>query len=211
LRQACSVIVRPSSQTPGTAMVIVDCCRAGNLPPGVVNLVVGPTNATYALIMASKVVRKVSLTGSTRVGQQMIRDAADTMKKVSMELGGNAPLIVYGDADLETALNVAVATKYANAGQVCVTPDRFYVHESLHDAFVDGFATRAKAIKLGDGLDATVGMGPLINASRLAEIEGIVAGAVKAGARLVAGGGRGPASTLDSSSSRPFWPTSPTT
>ncbi len=134
-------------------MVIVDCCRAGSLPPGVVNLVVGPTNATYAPIMASKSVRKVSLTGSTRVGQQMIRDAADTMKKISMELGGKPPLIVYDDADLKTALNVSVPTKYVNAGQVCVTPDRFYVHESLHDAFVEGFAERAKAIKLGDGLD----------------------------------------------------------
>ena len=171
LAAGCSVIVRPSSQTPGVAMVIVDCCRAGNLPSGVVNLVVGPTGATYAPIMASKAVRKVSLTGSTRVGQQMIRDAADTMKKVSMELGGNAPLIVYDDADLETALNVSVPTKYANSGQVCVTPDRFYVHESLHDAFVKGFASRAKAIKLGDGLDPAVGMGPLINASRVAEIE----------------------------------------
>ena len=190
LAAGCSVVVRPSSQTPGTAMVIVDCCRAGNLPPGVVNLVIGPTNSTYAPIMASKAVRKVSLTGSTRVGQQMIRDAADTMKKVSMELGGNAPLIVYDDADLEAALNVAVPTKYANAGQVCVTPDRFYVHESLHDAFVDGFAARARAIKLGDGLDPTVGMGPLINASRLAEIEGIVADAVSAGAKIVAGGTR---------------------
>jgi succinate-semialdehyde dehydrogenase / glutarate-semialdehyde dehydrogenase len=192
LAAGCSVIVRPSSQTPGTAMVIVDCCRAAKLPAGVVNLVVGPTAATYAPIMASKVVRKVSLTGSTRVGQQMIRDAADTMKKVSMELGGNAPLIVYEDADLETALNVSVPTKYANAGQVCVTPDRFYVHESLHDAFVQGFAARAKAIRLGDGLDPAVGMGPLIGASRLAEMEGIVADAVKAGAKVVAGGGRAP-------------------
>jgi succinate-semialdehyde dehydrogenase/glutarate-semialdehyde dehydrogenase len=190
LAAGCSVIVRPSSQTPGTAMVIVDCCRAGDLPAGVINLVVGPTGATYAPIMASKAVRKVSLTGSTRVGQQMIRDAADTMKKVSMELGGNAPLIVYEDADLESALNVAVPTKFANAGQVCVTPDRFYVHESLHDAFVEGFAPRAKAIKLGDGLDPSVGMGPLISASRLAEIEGIVAGAVRDGARIVVGGGR---------------------
>jgi succinate-semialdehyde dehydrogenase / glutarate-semialdehyde dehydrogenase len=190
LAAGCSVIVRPSSQTPGTAMVIVDCCRAGNLPPGVVNLVVGPTGSTYAPIMASKAVRKVSLTGSTRVGQQMIRDAADTLKKVSMELGGNAPLIVYDDADLETALNAAVPTKYANAGQVCVTPDRFYVHESLHDAFVEGFASRAKAIKLGDGLDPTVGMGPLISASRIAEIEAIVAGAVRDGARVVTGGTR---------------------
>jgi succinate-semialdehyde dehydrogenase/glutarate-semialdehyde dehydrogenase len=190
LAAGCSVIVRPSSQTPGTAMVIVDCCRAGNLPPGVVNLVVGPTGSTYAPIMASKAVRKVSLTGSTRVGQQMIRDAADTLKKVSMELGGNAPLIVYDDADLETALNVAVPTKYANAGQVCVTPDRFYVHEDLHDAFVEGFASRARAIKLGDGLDPTVGMGPLISAARIAEIEAIVAGAVRDGATVVAGGTR---------------------
>ncbi len=203
LAAGCSVIVRPSSQTPGTAMVIVDCCRAGNLPSGAVNLVVGPTGATYAPIMASKAVRKVSLTGSTRVGQQMIRDAADTMKKVSMELGGNAPLIVYDDADLETALNVAVPTKYANSGQVCVTPDRFYVHESLHDAFVKGFTARAKAIKLGDGLDPAVGMGPLINASRAAEIEAIVADAVRAGARLpLAAAGRLP-STLAISSSRP--------
>jgi succinate-semialdehyde dehydrogenase / glutarate-semialdehyde dehydrogenase len=190
LAAGCSVIVRPSSQTPGTAMVIVDCCRVGNLPPGVVNLVVGPTSATYASIMASKAVRKVSLTGSTRVGRQMIRDAADTMKKVSMELGGNAPLIIYDDADLEAALNVAVQTKYANAGQVCVTPDRFYVHESLHDAFAEGFAARAKAIRLGDGLDPAVGMGPLINALRLAEIEGILAEAVRAGAKVVAGGAR---------------------
>jgi succinate-semialdehyde dehydrogenase/glutarate-semialdehyde dehydrogenase len=190
LAAGCSVIVRPSSQTPGVAMVIVDCCRAGNLPSGVVNLVVGPASATYAPIMASKVVRKVSLTGSTRVGQQMIRDAADTMKKVSMELGGNAPLIVYDDADLESTLNVVVPTKYANAGQVCVTPDRFYVHESLHDKFVEGFAARARAIKLGDGLDASVGMGPLINASRLTEIEAIVADATQAGAKVVAGGGR---------------------
>jgi len=152
--------------------------------------VVGPTAATYAPIMAAKSIRKVSLTGSTRVGQQMIRDAADTLKKVSMELGGNAPLIVYDDADMELALNVAVPTKYANAGQVCVTPDRFFVHESLHDIFVEGFVARATAIRLGDGLDPAVGMGPLINAGRRAEIEAVVAGAVKAGAKLVAGGQR---------------------
>ncbi|MDE2116018.1 MAG: aldehyde dehydrogenase family protein, partial [Hyphomicrobiales bacterium] len=190
LAAGCSVIVRPSSQTPGTAMVMVDCCRAGQLPAGAVGLVVGPTNSTYAPIMASKVVRKVSLTGSTRVGQQMIRDAAETMKKVSMELGGNAPLIIYADADIEAALDAAVPTKFANAGQVCVTPDRFYVHERLHDAFVAGFVARTKAIKLGDGLDPSVGMGPLINPARLAEIEGIVAQAVREGATLATGGGR---------------------
>ena len=190
LAAGCSVIVRPSSQTPGVAMMIVDCCRAGGLPDGTVNLVVGPTAATYAPLMADKRVRKVSLTGSTRVGQQMIRDAAATLKKVSMELGGNAPVIVYDDADLEACLNVAVPTKFANAGQVCVTGDRFYVHERLHDAFVAGFVDRAKAITLGDGLDPSVTMGPLINAGRLAEMEKIVDGATKAGARLATGGHR---------------------
>ena len=118
----------------------------------------------------------------------MIRDAADTLKKVSMELGGNAPMIVYGDADLEAALNVAVPTKFANAGQVCVTADRFYIHESLHDRFVAGFVERAKAIKLGDGLDPATGMGPLINGGRVKEMDGIVSGAVKAGAKLALGG-----------------------
>ena len=190
LAAGCSIIVPPSTQTPGVAMVMVDGVRAGGLPPGAVNLVVGPTGATYAPLMAAKSVRKVSLTGSTRVGQQMIRDAAATLKKVSMELGGNAPVIVYDDADLEACLNVAVPTKFANAGQVCVTGDRFYVHDSLHEAFVDGFVKRTRAIKLGDGLDPSVGMGPLINGGRLAEMEKIVAGAVAAGAKVAAGGAR---------------------
>jgi succinate-semialdehyde dehydrogenase/glutarate-semialdehyde dehydrogenase len=140
--------------------------------------------------MASPLVRKVSLTGSTRVGQQMIRDAADTMKKVTMELGGNAPLIVYDDADLEAALNVSVPTKFANAGQVCVTADRFFIHDSLHDAFVDGFAERARSLKLGDGLDPSVQMGPVISGRRRSELEAVIAGAVKSGACVVAGGGR---------------------
>ena len=192
LAAGCSIIIRPSTQTPGVAMVMVDCMRAGGLPDGTVNLVVGPTATTYTPIMKDKSVRKVSLTGSTRVGQQMIRDAADTVKKVSMELGGNAPLIVYDDADLELALNVSVPTKFANAGQVCVTPDRFFVHEGLYDDFVDGFVSRANVLKLGDGLDPSVQMGPLINGGRLAEMESIVADAVKAGARVVAGGERAP-------------------
>lgn len=190
LAAGCSVIARPSSQTPGTAMVMFDCCRAGNLPPGVVNLVVGSTDATYRPIMATKAVRKVSLTGSTRIGQQMIRDAADTMKKVSMELGGNAPLIVYDDADLELAVTTAAQAKFGNTGQVCVAPDRFFIHDRLYEAFVDGLVERAKALRLGDGLDENVGMGPLINAHRLAEIEAIVADAVAGGAQVRTGGQR---------------------
>ncbi len=190
LAAGCSVVLRPSSQTPGVAMVLVDCLRAGGLPDGAVNLVTGSTASTYGPIMADKRVRKVSLTGSTRVGQQMIRDAADTVKKVSMELGGNAPLIVYDDADLAAALDVSVPTKYANCGQVCVTPDRFFVHESLHDAFVDGFVERASKIKVGNGLDPDVGMGPLINDHSLETIDAIVQAAVAEGATLALGGKR---------------------
>lgn len=188
LAAGCPVVLRPSSQTPGVAMVMVDCIRAGALPDGAINLVVGSTADTYGPIMADGRVRKVSLTGSTRVGQQMIRDAADTVKKVSMELGGNAPCIIYDDADLGAALDVCVPSKFGNAGQVCVTPDRFYVHESLHDTFVAEFAKRAAALKLGDGLDESTEMGPLINAGRMAEIDAIVQEAIAAGARLETGG-----------------------
>lgn len=190
LAAGCPVVLRPSSQTPGVAMVMVDCLRAAGLPDGAVNLVVGSTDNTYGPIMADTRVRKVSLTGSTRVGQQMIRDAAATVKKVSMELGGNAPLIIYDDADLKNALDLTVPTKFANCGQVCVTPDRIFVHENLHDAFVEGFVERTAKIRLGDGLDPETGMGPLINAGRLQEIEGIVADAIRAGAKLAYGGKR---------------------
>ncbi|WP_278360307.1 NAD-dependent succinate-semialdehyde dehydrogenase [Thalassospira xiamenensis] len=190
LAAGCSVVLRPSSQTPGVAMVMVDCLKDTGLPNGAINLVVGSTSDTYATIMADKRVRKVSLTGSTRVGQKMIRDAADTVKKVSMELGGNAPLIVYEDADIEPALDAIVPTKYANCGQVCVTPDRFFIHDSLHDAFVEGFVERTAKIKVGDGLNPATGMGPLINRARLEEIENIVEGALKEGATLAFGGNR---------------------
>jgi succinate-semialdehyde dehydrogenase/glutarate-semialdehyde dehydrogenase len=188
LAAGCPVILRPSSQTPGVAMVMVDCLRKADFPAGSIALLVGKTDDTYGPIMASEAVRKVSLTGSTRIGQQMIRDAADTMKKVSMELGGNAPLIIFEDADLEAALDATVATKFGNCGQVCVTADRIYVHASLHDAFVDGFVKRANALKLGDGLDPSVQLGPLINAARLGEIKELVSDAIASGAHCVAGG-----------------------
>ncbi|MEN5141158.1 NAD-dependent succinate-semialdehyde dehydrogenase [Pseudomonas juntendi] len=190
LAAGCSVVLRPSSQTPGVAMVMVDCLRAGGLPAGAVNLLVGSTSNTYAPIMDDTRVRKVSLTGSTRIGQQMIRDSAETVKKVSMELGGNAPLIIYDDADLESALDMTVAAKFANCGQVCVTADRIFVHDSLYEAFVDGFVARAAKIKLGDGLNAESTMGPLINRNRLDEIESIVAAAVADGATVALGGKR---------------------
>ncbi len=190
LAAGCPVVLRPSSQTPGVAMVMVDCICAGGLPDGAMNLVVGTTADTYGPIMDDPRVRKVSLTGSTRVGQQMIRDAAETVKKVSMELGGNAPCIIFDDADLGAALDACVPSKFGNAGQVCVTPDRFFVHDSLHDEFVAEFAKRAAALTLGDGLDDATEMGPLINARRMTEVDTIVQEAVAAGAKLETGGKR---------------------
>ncbi len=190
LAAGCSVIVRPSREVPGVAMVMIDCLREAGIPAGVVNLVVGPTSTTYDTLMAEKSVRKISLTGSTSVGQQMIRDSAATLKRVSMELGGNAPVVVCEDVLLDQVLDVCVPVKFANAGQVCVTGDRFYVHESLHDKFVSGFAARAKALKLGHGLDETSQMGPLINQRRIDAIEAIVADANKRGGKIEAGGAR---------------------
>lgn len=190
LAAGCSIIVRPSRETPGAAAVLMDCLMQAGVPAGVVNLVVGPTSTTYDVLMKSPLVRKVSLTGSSSVGQQMLRDAAQTFKRATMELGGNAPVIVFDDAALDATLDICVGVKFANAGQVCVTGDRFYVHESLYSKFVDGFATRAKALKLGSGLDDTTQMGPLINARRLTAIEGIVADARRRGGRVVVGGER---------------------
>ena len=184
------MVVRPSNEVPGVAMEIFACLAEAGLPAGAANLVVGATDHTYRVLMDSPVVRKVSLTGSTEIGQQMIRDAAATMKRVSMELGGNAPMIVFDDADLDKTLDLAVPTKYANAGQVCVTPDRFYVHESLYDTFSQQFAERAKGIKVGSGLDDATQMGPLINKRRRDAIEAVVADARARGGTVVAGGGR---------------------
>jgi succinate-semialdehyde dehydrogenase/glutarate-semialdehyde dehydrogenase len=190
LAAGCAVIVRPSNEVPGTAMLMVDCLRQAGLPKGVVNLVIGPTSTTYTTLMSSPEVRKVSLTGSTVVGQQMVRDAATTMKRVTMELGGNAPMIVFDDADVGKVLDLTVPTKFANAGQVCVAPDRFFVHETLHDEFVDGFARRAGALKLGHGLEETTQMGPLINQRRIDAIERIIADAEKRGGKIETGGRR---------------------
>lgn len=190
LAAGCSIIVRPSRETPGTAAIMMDCLTQAGVPAGVINLVVGSTATTYDVLMKSPAVRKVTLTGSSHVGQQMLRDAASTFKRATMELGGNAPVIVFDDASLESTLDVCVPVKFANAGQVCVTGDRFYVHDSLYGKFVDGFAARAKALKLGHGLEETSQMGPLINARRVAAIDAIVTDARKRGGRVVTGGER---------------------
>jgi succinate-semialdehyde dehydrogenase/glutarate-semialdehyde dehydrogenase len=152
--------------------------------------VIGPTATTYNPLISSPKVRKISLTGSTSIGRQMIRDAAATMKRVSMELGGNAPLVVFPDADLDKTLDLAVPTKFANAGQVCVTPDRFFIHNSIYDAFVEGFVRRTKALRLGHGLADGTDMGPLINDKRRRAIETVIEDAENRGGIIQTGGVR---------------------
>lgn len=190
LAAGCSIIVRPSREVPGTAMILIDCVKQAGVPAGVVNLVTGPTATTYAPIMASPKVRKISLTGSTAIGQQMIRDSAATLKRVSMELGGNAPVLVFEDAQVDQVLDLSVPVKFANAGQVCVTADRFYVHERLVKPFVEGFTARARALKLGHGLEESTQMGPLINQRRVDAMEKIVADAKARGGKIETGSGR---------------------
>jgi len=190
LAAGCTLVARPSQAVPGVAMVLFDCLRQAGLPAGVANLVIGTTENTYQPMMEDVRLRKISLTGSTRIGQQMLVDGARTLKRASMELGGNAPLIVFADTDREKTLDLAVATKFANAGQVCVCPNRIYVQRSLYESFLQGFVARVQQLKLGNGLSPETTMGPLIHAGRLEAMEKIVDNARSLGVRILAGGKR---------------------
>ncbi|MEH6577485.1 MAG: NAD-dependent succinate-semialdehyde dehydrogenase [Amphritea sp.] len=188
LAAGCSVVCRPSKETPASAALIVECCHDAGIPAGVVNLVTGSASVTSPVIMQSPVVRKVSLTGSTSLGKQLVQEAASTLKKVTMELGGHSPCIVFDDANVGAALNAAVATKFFNSGQVCVSPNRFYVQSGSFDAFAKGFADQAAQLVVGNGLEDGVEMGPLRTASRLAEVDSMVQDAIERGAEVLTGG-----------------------
>jgi len=190
LAAGCAIIVRPSEEAPGTVMGMIKCCEDAGVPKGVVNLLTGKASRIAGPLMASTVVRKVSLTGSTEIGKLMIRQSADTVKKLSMELGGHAPVIVFGDVDAEKTAETLAVAKYRNAGQVCVSPSRFYVHESHKKRFSERFAAVAKSLKLGNGLDEGVDMGPLATRRRLDDIEKLVEDTRAEGATLLAGGKR---------------------
>jgi succinate-semialdehyde dehydrogenase/glutarate-semialdehyde dehydrogenase len=190
LAAGCSIIVRPSEEAPGTVMAIVKACEDAGVPKGVVNLLTGKASRIAGPLMASEAVRKISLTGSTNVGKLMIRQSADTVKKLSMELGGHAPVIVFDDVDPEKTAETLAIAKYRNAGQVCVSPSRFYIHESRKKAFTERFAEVARRLKLGNGLDEGVDMGPLATRKRLEEIEKLVEDTRAEGATLLAGGKR---------------------
>jgi succinate-semialdehyde dehydrogenase/glutarate-semialdehyde dehydrogenase len=190
LGAGCSIILKPAEETPGTAVAIARCFQDAGLPAGVLNIVFGEPARVSSYLIASPIPRKVSLTGSTAVGKLLQKQAADTLKRCTMELGGHAPVIVYEDADLEKTLDTVVAFKFRNAGQVCTSPTRFYVHEAVYDRFIDGFAARAEKLKIGDGLDAGVQMGPMIAPRRLDAMDAFVSDATAKGATVVTGGKR---------------------
>jgi succinate-semialdehyde dehydrogenase/glutarate-semialdehyde dehydrogenase len=191
LAVGCSVIAKPPEETPGCCGALVRCLIDAGLPDGVVQLVHGVPDAVSRHLLASPIIRKVSFTGSVPVGRHLMRLAADGLKRVTMELGGHAPVLVFDDCDLEKTLDMVVPQKFRNAGQVCVSPTRFYVQEGVYQRFIAGFAARTKNLITGHGLDAATTMGPLANGRRPAAIAALVADAAAKGARVMSGGNRG--------------------
>jgi succinate-semialdehyde dehydrogenase/glutarate-semialdehyde dehydrogenase len=190
LAAGCSIIIKASEETPGSCVELVKCFADAGLPAGVLNLVFGvPANVSEHLI-ASKSVKKISFTGSIPVGKHLAGLAAKGMKKATMELGGHSPVVVFADADAEKAADTIAAFKYRNAGQVCISPTRFYVQEASYNKFLARFTEYAKNIKLGDGLEKGVTMGPLANPRRLDAMEAIVNDAKQRGGKIATGGSR---------------------
>ncbi|MQB46170.1 NAD-dependent succinate-semialdehyde dehydrogenase [Rhizobium sp. ICMP 5592] len=190
LAAGCSIIVKPSDETPGTAVAIGRCFQDAGVPAGALNIVFGPPAAISEHLIASPIPKKVSLTGSTPVGKLLQRLASETLKRCTMELGGHAPVIVFDDADIEKALDVLIAAKFRNAGQVCTSPTRFYIQENVYEHFVTGFVERSRWIVVGNGLDEATQMGPLITERRLDMMDTFVRDAVEKGASVALGGER---------------------
>lgn len=190
LAAGCTVVLRPASEAPGSAMAIGQALTDAGLPPGCLSILTGPAVPMVGRLIASPVIRKVSLTGSVPVGREILRNAAEGIKKVTMELGGHAPVVIHEDFDPVAAAEKLAATKFRNCGQVCISPSRFYVHRSIAEPFEQAFAAYAGKLVVGDGLQPGVTTGPLIRARSLAFAEGLVADAVGRGARLLAGGKR---------------------
>ena len=189
LAAGCTVVVKPAEETPLSALALAELARRAGFPDGVLNVI--PCEHPVAVseaIMAHPTVRKVSFTGSTEVGKLLVRQSAPTLKKMSLELGGNAPFIVMDDADVARAVAGAIMAKFRNAGQTCVCANRIFVHRNVHDAFVQGYEAALAALTVGHGMDAGVSIGPLINQQALQKVKRLVSAAEAAGATIVVGG-----------------------
>lgn len=193
LAAGCTVIIKPAEATPLTALAAAELAQRAGMPSGVLNVLTADAQQSIEigqLLCDSDVVRHLSFTGSTEVGRILMRQCAPTVKKLSLELGGNAPFIVFDDADLDSAVDGAVASKYRNAGQTCVCANRIYVQAGVYDAFLEKFAARVKTLKTGNGFEAGINVGPLIDDQALQKVETHVADAIALGAKLLTGGKR---------------------
>jgi succinate-semialdehyde dehydrogenase/glutarate-semialdehyde dehydrogenase len=190
LAAGCTVVVKPAQQTPFTALALGVLAQQAGVPDGVLNIVTGNARAIGGVLTSSPVVRKLSFTGSTQVGALLYAQCAPTIKKLSLELGGNAPFIVFEDADLDAAVLGAMASKFRNAGQTCICANRIYAQAGIHDAFVNKLVAATKSLKMGDGAAEGTTIGPLIDANAVSKIEEHVADAVAKGAKVETGGRR---------------------
>lgn len=191
LAAGCTLVAKPAAQTPLSALALAALAEEAGIPAGVINIVTGTDAAAIGEVLTTHpLVRKVTFTGSTAVGKKLIAQTADSVKKVTMELGGNAPFIVFDDADLDAAVDGAVVSKFRNAGQTCVCANRFYVHASVYDAFAKKLQVATEALRVGDGLQQDITVGPLINDAAVKKVEDLVADAVARGAKIVTGGQR---------------------
>ena len=186
----CTIILKPASETPGTCMHMIQACKDAGVPKGVVNFVTGKSSFISKYLINSPIIKKVSLTGSVEVGKEILTMAAQSVKKVSMELGGHAPVLVFNDADVNNAAIVSSNTKFRNAGQVCISPTRFFVQEKIYDQYCEKFTENTKKLKLGNGLEEGISMGPMANLRGLEHVDKLVQDAKSKGANLLTGGKR---------------------
>ncbi|MFL2898225.1 MAG: NAD-dependent succinate-semialdehyde dehydrogenase [Candidatus Pelagibacter sp.] len=190
LAAGCSVIIKPDVITPGVIMELVDICRECGVPPGVVNLLSGDPPAIAQQLISSDIIKKISITGSSRVGKLILKQAADKVQRVTMELSGHSPFIVFDDADIQKATDIAISAKFRNNGQVCISPNRFYIQDTKKDEFINLFIEKTKKLKIGNGLDPETQLGPLTTKKRLNEVEELVETTKKEGAKVLLGGKR---------------------
>jgi len=190
LAAGCTAVIKPAPETPLTALALARLAEEAGIPAGVLNVVTGDAKSIGGVMTSHPAVRLISFTGSTAVGKQLMRQAADTVKKVALELGGNAPFIVFDDADIDAAVDGAILSKFRNMGQTCVCANRIYVQSAIHDAFVDKLANKIRAFKIGNGIEPGVVQGPLINLKAVEKVEHQIADAVSKGAHVVTGAAR---------------------
>jgi succinate-semialdehyde dehydrogenase/glutarate-semialdehyde dehydrogenase len=188
LAAGCTMVIKPASQTPFSALAMAALAEEAGIPKGVLSVVTGSAGEVGGELTGNPIVRKLSFTGSTEIGQKLMAECAKDIKKVSLELGGNAPFIVFEDADLDAAVEGALASKYRNAGQTCVCANRLYVHDTVYDAFVEKLKVAVANLKVGNGLEQGITTGPLIDEKAVCKIQEHIEDAVSLGAKVVAGG-----------------------